>query len=345
MFYALGMAMSLAVLFLSGALASAVSALLWRYWARHGWAWRGWALHTVAQNQPPQAASHDRQRGPLLLLLRLFPLLFAVVFTLGFALPAYLRFEPVASGEAVEPHLTALALLGGAVLLLFAGRLARILLATWRLERSWKRQSSVLSISGTRVFQFEGELQLVAAAGILRPQIFISRSVAGALSAAELAAAIEHERAHIRSFDNLKQLLLKVTRPPRWMVSLHQAERAWSNQAEVAADRRAVEGGASALDLSAALVKVCRMHQPQIPIGKHALASHLVPGDGRSAVEARVTQLRHMLDGAGLSHPHPHPVRSRLRFPIVVALAVLVYVLVLPAILPAVHQALEFLVQ
>src|SRR5260370_14422954 len=39
-----------------------------------------------------------------------------------------------------------------------------------------------------------------------------AREVVQLLSAEELSAAIAHERAHVRSFDNLKQMLLKITR-------------------------------------------------------------------------------------------------------------------------------------
>jgi hypothetical protein len=232
----------------------------------------------------------------LLLVVRLSPLVFAAAITFGLALPAFLEFEPHATAEGIGLRLDAMALAGA---LLFAGMACRgwrMLSTTRRARQSWREQSEGIYLPGIDLptYCLESSSALVAVTGTFRPEIFLSRGIVEALSTHELRAALEHEVAHVRSFDNLKQLLLKMTRPPHWLQVFKDVDREWNNAAEIAADRRALSRGASVLDLSSALVKVGRL--TRIPTAAQAVASRLVPTSCSSTLERRVKRLSELLE-------------------------------------------------
>src|SRR6185437_2699902 len=131
--------------------------------------------------------------------------------SLGLAVPAFLEFEPRSTGEMLGWPLMVLALCGAAVLLLILHRIASILRASWKLGRHWMANSMQLHVPGLNcpVYCVKRPASLLAVTGIFRPKIFISDEVAQALSPQELSAALSHELAHLRSADNLKQLLLR----------------------------------------------------------------------------------------------------------------------------------------
>jgi hypothetical protein len=146
--------------------------------------------------------------------------------------------------------------------------------------------------------------------------------------------------AHVSSFDNLKQLLLKITRAPRWLKALYSVDAEWTDASEIAADQEALAEGTSVLDLSSALIKVGRLIRPMA--GRQPIASHLVPSTCGSALENRVTCLSEILEGTGATPARS--VRSKgLLLPLLLTLAG--YVACVNALLPAVHEALEFLVR
>src|SRR5438270_3760456 len=209
--------------------------------------------------------------------LRLLPLAIACAFTLGMALPAFLVFEPHSTKEGMGLQLVVLAGLGGFVAATMTVRGWRILRDTMRTQRAWMERSRRMKIEGIDlpIFRLESGSSLLAVAGIIRPRIFISRGITESLTVPELRAALAHEMAHVSSLDNLKQFLLKITRPPRWMKSLQDADSEWIGACEVAADRAALLRGASVLDLSSALIKAGRLKRP--PGNTEVLASHLAP--------------------------------------------------------------------
>jgi hypothetical protein len=150
--------------------------------------------------------------------------------------------------------------------------------------------------------------------------------------------------AHVSSFDNLKQLLLRITRPPGFLKTLTLADAAWTSASEVAADQSALTAGATALDLSSALVKVGRIARPAVLL-QAATASHLLPPACGTSLEARVQRLQEALENgpppAGQTELSGWQKRA---FPMAV-LAVLAYILMVPALLPAIHEVLELLVR
>ncbi|MFZ3265878.1 MAG: M56 family metallopeptidase [Terriglobales bacterium] len=118
--------------------------------------------------------------------------------------------------------------------------------------------------------------------GIQKPQVMISDMAAQVLSAEELQAAVRHEIGHMRSWDNLKKVLISAT-PFPGMACL---EGAWREAAELAADDAAVMNRRDALDLAGALIKISRYSKQW---SEPELASGLVSGS--SSISLRVKRL------------------------------------------------------
>ena len=324
MFYVLATALSLAVLFLVLASASLLSLPGTRL------------LLKMAGPATP------RIRANLLFAWRLLPLGMACAVTFGLALPAFLEFEPSSTKEGMGFRLEALAALGALVLLAMAMRAVTILRATRKAQQGWRGRSDRIKMEAMRtpVYRVENGASLLAVTGIFRPAIFVAREITEALSQDELRAALAHEMAHVWSFDNLKQLLLKITRAPRWLEALYNADAEWTSASELAADHRALAEGASALELSSALIKVGRLKRS--PVADAPIASHLAPSCCSGALESRVARLSEILEGAETA-PASARNGSHLLLAIIIGLAA--YFACIHAVLPAVHEALEFLVR
>lgn len=282
------------------------------------------------------------KRANLIFAARLMPLALAGGLTFALALPAFLEFEPSSTKESMGLRLMTLAIFGA---LLLAGMLARgvgILRATGNMHRKWRESSEKIDVPGLGipVYRVENGASLLAVTGIFRPRIFVAREIAEALSHDELRAALAHEMAHVSSFDNLKQLLLKITRAPSWLKALYDADAEWTSASEIAADHGALAKGSSVLDLSSALIKVGRLKR--VNASRGLVASHLVPTACSGALETRVMCLSEILEGTEAT-PAKGRKRRSLLLPALIFVAL--YVACIPVVLPAVHEALEFLVQ
>lgn len=286
-----------------------------------------------------------RTSANLIFAVRILPLLLAVLITFGLVLPSFLEFEPHSTREIVGMRLLVLAACGGVAITGLGVRTWRVLRATQRARRDWRSQAMQLKPAGVPVpvYCAPEVCPLLAVSGIFRPQIFVAGTVTDHLSANELSAAIAHELAHVSSLDNLKQLILKITRPPRWLNLFHRSDAAWVNASEIAADEGALAAGASALDLSAALVKVGRLHR-QMPMSSAIAASHLLPDAAESSIAMRVTHLEKLLRGErALSFSNS---QSRTYWHIAsLILLVAAYAVCLHVVLPWMHNALELLVR
>jgi Zn-dependent protease with chaperone function len=287
----------------------------------------------------------------LLFAVRLLPLGLASLVTVGFVLPAFVEFEPNSTSEGLSARLVTLAIAGALVLIAMAVRGAHILLATYQTQMQWMARSEPIYVHGVKipVRQVEGRSSLLAVTGILRPRIFIAREIVERLSAEELAAALAHEMAHVSSFDNLKQLLLRITRPPGFLKTLTLADAAWTSASEVAADQSALTAGATALDLSSALVKVGRIGRPTVLL-QAVTASHLLPSACGTSLEARVQRLQEALEQDTLENGPPSVEQTkksgwRKRAFSMAVLVILAYSLSVPVLLPAIHEVLELLVR
>lgn len=327
MFYAICAALCLAVMFLAfaGLVILSIPALR--------------VLDMVARAVKPKTTAN------LLFIIRLLPLAIAVMVSAGLALPAFLEFEPHSTREMLDWPLLLLAGLGLGAALTITVRLGQMLYTTRSLRRQWSSAGSQLpvTITDVPVYCVDGELSLLAVTGIFRPRIFVSRDVARALTTDELAAALRHELAHVGASDNLKQLLLKISRPPRWLPSFGRADLAWTNASEIAADENALARGVSALELSSALIKVGRLSIGRVTPAPLA-ASHLVPCECGSATMARAAHLRQLLENGAPEEGIGGPLRAH-RLAIAGAAMLAVYLAALGTLLPAIHNLLEFLVR
>jgi Zn-dependent protease with chaperone function len=332
-FYVLALSVSLAVWFLAMAATSLLGLSLDRIFGFKN------VLTSVRLQQSP-AATAD-----MLFTLRTLPLSLALIFTVGFALPGFLRHEPHAIGEAISPKLWFLAGLGALLVTAMVVRGARMLRATRQVEKRWlaNSQTQTVAIAGkkARLYCVESVSPLLAVTGFFRAKIFVASEILHLLSVSELEAAVAHEMDHVRRFDNLKQFLLKMTRPPRWLGGWQ--DLSWTQASEVAADAGALAHGASALDLAAAVVKIAALKRAPT-LGHEVAASHLLPDLSGSPLEARVLRLQKVLaDDHGCRSSEP--VGRLWRTISLIALSLLVYAAAVSVVLPAVHEALELLVR
>ncbi|HET9400224.1 MAG TPA: M56 family metallopeptidase [Candidatus Acidoferrales bacterium] len=180
-----------------------------------------------------------------------------------------------------------------------------------------------------------GQNVTLAMAGLFRPQILVSRKVLADLSAEQLDAALNHERAHRRSMDNFKRLILMLCpefAPFRRAFGRLEAE--WRRVSEWAADDAASAGDPDkAVALAEALVRVARISASE---QLSPLCSTLVPG--RADLAERVERLLNP-QAAIVSGPLPWK-RIALPASVVFTLA-LILIISRPTTLQFVHDLLE----
>ena len=102
-------------------------------------------------------------------------------------------------------------------------------------------------------------------AGLSSPTIFCDRRLPEQLSAGELEAVLWHERAHQRAWDPLRLFLVELVAPVvRWMPFGSQW-LAWSfARREIAADRYAMDHGATRSNLASALLALPPLTQQHV---------------------------------------------------------------------------------
>ena len=212
----------------------------------------GW---TVAERKPGRTL----RIGPnALYLLQVGPFLAATLAVGCFAVPAFLRFEPMGASEEFGPPVIVLSLL--CIALLGAGlyRALSAYLRTARLVRQWKRNATQVEDAVLPLYQTGPDSPPLVVAGMLRPRLLVSCSTNNLLNEEELARAIAHESAHIRNHDNVKKLALRVCQFP----PMRSLEQSWLEALEISADQSAVNSKREALDLASALVKSSRLSRP-----------------------------------------------------------------------------------
>jgi beta-lactamase regulating signal transducer with metallopeptidase domain len=175
-------------------------------------------------------------------------------------------------------------------------------------------------------------------AGVLRSRLVISRKVVAALSAGQLSAVLQHERAHSRSRDNLKRLLVLLAPGMLPFLSgLRNIEQAWARVAEWAADDFAAAGDSRrSLTLAAALVRVARLGSVPAP---PALVTSVIPAG--IDLSARVERLLHCAPAA-----QPGRMANFLSAGASILLSASFVILMLqPVTLRAAHECLEALIR
>jgi len=201
----------------------------------------------------------------LLIFARILPFALSATATLLVAAPSFVLLEPRGADEdiGVRP----LFLIAGCLVFIVVGlvRVIRAQIDTSHVISGWMRGARELNIGApTPTFQVASATPPLTLAGVCRPRLLLSTSALARLTAGELAVAVRHEIAHMRSHDNLKKLTLRFA----WFPGMGQLEKAWQEAAEVAADHAAVSNATQALDLADALIKLSRLvtRQPLPPI-------------------------------------------------------------------------------
>ena len=206
----------------------------------------------------------------LLFGLRILPFAFSVGLTVFFTFPSFWLLERRSLDED-----TGTFVLGLCSLLILGSGLFRMLWAEARTNRAVTRwRSSANSGEAGRIAPTikaaDGAPPLILV-GIRRPKVMVSDIAVTVLNDEELEVAIRHELAHMRSWDNLKKVLISATPFP----GMRSLEHAWRQVAELAADDSAVTNRREALALAAALIKLSRSSQLW---AEPALATGLVSG-------------------------------------------------------------------
>jgi beta-lactamase regulating signal transducer with metallopeptidase domain len=280
-----------------------------------------------------------RRCADWLFILRVIPCVVATGMTLALAVPSFLLLEPRAADETMGAVPVVLGLSGMALMLAGMWKAASALLRASRAVARWSSEARVVGISPTdsmnplSVLRISAAAPPLAAAGILRPSVWLSRAAEFVLTERELQIALRHEMVHVRRRDNLRKLILRLVALP----GMADLESAWREVAEMAADDAAVSSASEALDLAAAVIKLSRLAPPELPA---ELTTGLVHSPAES-VNARVERL------IAWTERRPRPAKGySLRYTVCAAAAV-VFTLALTysGLLIRVHAATEWLVR
>src|SRR5436190_8005474 len=323
MYELLGISLVLAGLLSINALVSLLAATCWRLLAKPA---RRWSA---------------RVRARVVFAMRVGPPALALLTVLGLVIPYSLSHEPYSSGEIVSGKLGALALISlvGVVLALWRG------LKSWRATRmllkQWLDGAQPIRIAGVNIptFCIEHPFPVIAVVGSLHPRLFVARRVLDSLSDEEMLAAIAHESGHLDARDNLRRILIRACRDMLTIVPCGRAlDRAWSENAEAAADESAAtRGPAVALNLASALIEIARMvpagARPTMPAGAFIL------GGEKHGVMGRVNRLV-ALAGAGQPQPKPIYISCAERIGLLLLLAGLTLTLTNTHALATLHVAM-----
>ena len=288
----------------------------------------------MAERMKPSSAAR------FLFALRMAPLGLTLFAVLAFCIPSYLWLEPEATGEKVGFICFLTAVLGAAIWALAIVRVLGAVRGTARYLHRCEQHGRKITVPGepTPALLLSDKAPVLAVAGVLHPQLVISRRVMHGLSLEQREVALSHERAHCTSGDNLKRFLILLAPDVLPFVPAFRGlERGWARFTEWAADDQATSGDARrALTLASALVRVAKMGaQPELT----SLSSSLMEGD-RELLQRVDRLLRPQ------SKPEK-PVQAIL--PLLTGLGALVVtaavtVSLWPGSLTVVHQALEQLV-
>jgi BlaR1 peptidase M56 len=288
----------------------------------------------MAERMKPSSAAR------FLFALRMTPLVVSLFAVLAFCVPSYLWLEPEATGEKVGFVCFLTAVMGVAIWTLAIFRVVGAVRGTARYIHRCEQHGRKINVPGqdSPALLLADKAPVLAVAGVLRPQLVVSRRVMQGLSADQREVALRHEHAHCTSGDNLKRFLILLAPDVLPFVPAFGAiERGWAKFTEWAADDQATSGDANrAVTLASALVRVAKMGaQPQLT----SLSSSLLDGDH---------ELLQRVDRLLRPQVKPEkPVRALL--PLLSGIGALIVTVAVtvslwPGSLTIVHQALEQLV-
>jgi len=125
----------------------------------------------------------------------------------------------------------------------------------------------------TRALRIAHARHTIATVGLLRPRIILSPAFADAVDSNAMAAAIEHERAHMRHRDPLRLWLAQLGTELQWPAPAAAMRlQAWKRALELARDDEARLHGAAGPDLAAAILASLRLSNGSLAHGAALLA-------------------------------------------------------------------------
>lgn len=272
----------------------------------------------------------ERRLVGLLFRLRVLPLTAALAVTLSFVIPSFQLLEPRSIDEGTGSAPLALGICALLLLSLGCWRVITALMATSRVVGRWSQEARALSGPQTMKVLATRDAPPLTLVGVRKPMVLVSDSAVELLSPDELRVALEHERAHLRSRDNLKKLVFRFCPFP----GMHELERAWSQSAELVSDDAAVSNMDDALALASALIKLSRLVPVESPL---CCTVGFVTG----SIYVRVSRLLVWENAA-----QPQQPRTRTWFLIAPAVVALLFIFATygPA-LALTHEATEWLVR
>ena len=295
------------------------------------------ALVAVAWRSLKLLRVTEQSLAGVLFALRVLPLAASVIVTFVLVVPSFQLLEPrsMNSNEGIGAMPLAL---GICALLLIACGCFRVITAQTRTSRAvarWLEGAHPLNVNAralTVTFCSRREAPPLTLVGVRRPRVLVSESTVALLSPDELDIALKHELAHMRSRDNLKKLVFRLCPFP----GMARLESAWSQTAELAADDAAVSNLHDAIDLAAALVKLCRL----VPVDAAPVCT---VGFVTGSISVRVARLL-AWNESGAGKARHIPIRSWYVVPSVLAALSLVFVSYGPTLALA-HTVTEWLVR
>ena len=211
-------------------------------------------------------------------------------------------------------------LIGAAALSLLVARGVPGVIGLWRAHRvlarlrgaSMQDASGVRSVDSDAAFSFAG--------GLVRPDIYLSRGLREHLAPAQLAAVLEHERAHVRRRDVLRRHAARLGALMHTPATARHLLSALELACEEACDTEAAATLGDRVQVAQAIVAVARLGtRPPSTVAATVLG---FTGD---ALSHRVAAL--------LETPAPEPIASRWAVPAALMALVL--------LAPALHHATE----
>lgn len=213
------------------------------------------------------ASMRPRRASIILILLRLGPACLSLLLVITACLPSYLRYEENHASEEIGLLCLVPACLGFLICLTAFVRAIRAIIQSSSLSYmvcAAKDSTSWHLARETR------ELPSFGLVGLLKPKVVVSPRVLDTLTPEQFQAALEHERAHRSSGDNLKRLLILLAPDLLpFVCSFRAMEGHWDRYAELAADDFATRGNPErSIALAEALIRLARLdgNQAQPPL-------------------------------------------------------------------------------
>ena len=230
--------------------------------------------------------------GRAALFMRLLPSVAAITFVAAVFVPAFVLHEPARGPETAGWVVCAAAAAACVLALSAVARGVAAVRRTRTLLDGWMSHAAPIQLDhacsgAVAAYMIEDPFPVFALVGVRAPRLLIARQVLEALTPGEVRAAVAHELAHARAWDNAKRLLICWTPGLlAWSAAGRQLESRWAAGAECAADHSAADSPTRRLDLAGALVKVSRLAIAPVPVVRLFSTLH-----GHGEVADRVSQL------------------------------------------------------